>query len=82
MVSGLVFVYCVVPVVSLFLVVFVLASRKSMIDKISPSSPNERLAGTITLHVEAVKNGADILRVHDVYEHVQAVKVLEALDTI
>lgn len=58
------------------------ASRKSMIDKISPSSPNERLAGTITLHVEAVKNGADILRVHDVYEHVQAVKVLEALDTI
>ena len=58
------------------------ASRKSMIDKIHPSSPNERLAGTITLHVEAVKNGANILRVHDVYEHVQAVKVLEALKNI
>jgi dihydropteroate synthase len=58
------------------------ASRKSMIDKISMSKPDERLAGTITLHVEAVKNGVDILRVHDVYEHNQALKVLEALGSI
>jgi len=55
------------------------ASRKSMIDKISPSSVDERLAGTLTLHLEAVRNGASILRVHDVPEHVQALKVFKAL---
>jgi len=56
------------------------ASRKSMIDKISPSSPDKRLAGTLALHVEAIRNGASILRVHDVYEHVQAIKIQETLD--
>lgn len=58
------------------------ASRKSMIDKISPSKPEERLAGSIALHVEAIRNGASILRVHDVAQHVQAVKIKEALDSI
>ncbi len=58
------------------------ASRKSMIDKISPSKPDERLAGTLALHIEAIRNGASILRVHDVYEHVQAVKIQKALDNI
>jgi len=53
------------------------ASRKSMIDKIYCSSVDERLAGTITIHLEAVKNGASMLRVHDVKEHVQALKVLQ-----
>jgi len=51
------------------------ASRKSMIDKISPSTSEDRLAGTLALHLEAIRNGASILRVHDVYEHVQAIKV-------
>lgn len=55
------------------------ASRKSMIDTISPSSVDERLPGTLTLHLEAVKNGASLLRVHDVPEHVQALKVFKAL---
>jgi dihydropteroate synthase len=55
------------------------ASRKSMIDKIFPSSVEERLPGTLALHLEALRNGASILRVHDVYEHVQALKVHEAL---
>jgi dihydropteroate synthase len=55
------------------------ASRKSMIDKIYPSNVDERLAGTITLHLEAIKNGASCLRVHDVKEHAQALKVYEAL---
>ena len=55
------------------------ASRKSMIDKISPSSVENRLAGTLTLHTEAIKNGASILRVHDVAEHIQAIRTLEAL---
>ena len=54
-------------------------SRKSMIDKISPAPIDERLAGTLALHLEALKNGASILRVHDVAEHIQAVKVFKAL---
>ena len=55
------------------------ASRKSMIDKLFPSNVEDRLAGTLALHLEAFKNGASILRVHDVYEHAQAFKVQEAL---
>lgn len=58
------------------------ASRKSMIDKISPSTPQQRLAGTIALHLEAIKNGASMVRVHDVYEHKQAILTYEALKTI
>ena len=58
------------------------ASRKSMIDKISPSPTEERLAGTLALHLRAVEEGADILRVHDVYEHAQAFRVWERLKTI
>ena len=58
------------------------ASRKSMIDKISSSSPSDRLAGSLALHLEAVKNGASTLRVHDVKEHIQAIKVQEAIDNI
>jgi len=56
------------------------ASRKSMIDKISPSAPQDRLSGTIALHLEAIKNGASIVRVHDVSEHIQAIKIQKALD--
>jgi dihydropteroate synthase len=55
------------------------ASRKSMIDAMSPSLPQERLAGTLALHVKAVENGAEIIRVHDVKEHVQALRVWQAL---
>jgi dihydropteroate synthase len=58
------------------------ASRKSMIDKISSSKVSQRLSGTLTLHNEAVKNGASILRVHDVFEHAQALRVLKALENI
>ncbi|MEA3331380.1 MAG: dihydropteroate synthase [Campylobacterota bacterium] len=58
------------------------ASRKSMIDKISPSLVDERLAGTLTLHLEALRNGASILRVHDVKEHQQALRVYEILNRI
>jgi len=58
------------------------ASRKSMIDKIFPSAVEERLGGTLALHLEAFRNGASILRVHDVYEHAQALRVQEALLTL
>ncbi|MDR1554614.1 MAG: dihydropteroate synthase [Campylobacteraceae bacterium] len=55
------------------------ASRKSMIDKISPSPIEQRLPGTLAIHIEAVRNGASIIRCHDVKEHVQAIRVFEAL---
>lgn len=58
------------------------ASRKSIIDKISPSHVSQRISGTIALHLEAAKNGASMLRVHDVYEHVQALKIKKALEEI
>lgn len=59
--------------------VLVGASRKSMIDKIIASLPEERLPGTLAVHLKAVENGANIVRCHDVKEHVQALSVLKAL---
>jgi len=56
------------------------ASRKSMIDHIIPTPVEERLAGTLALHLKAYEHGASILRVHDVKEHVQALSVLRALN--
>jgi len=55
------------------------ASRKSLIDKIIPSQAEERLAGTLAIHLKSVENGASIVRCHDVKEHVQALKVWESL---
>lgn len=47
------------------------ASRKSMIDYYSPSSVDERLAGSLYLHQKAIENGATIIRTHDPKEHIQ-----------
>jgi len=58
------------------------ASRKSMVGMIDNSQVQDRLSGTLTIHLEAIKNGASILRVHDVFEHSQALKVQNKLDTI
>jgi len=55
------------------------ASRKSMIDKITPTPVAERLAGTLAIHLKAVEQGATIVRCHDVAEHQQALAVAEAL---
>jgi len=55
------------------------ASRKSVIDKIFTCEVEKRLSGTLVLHLEAFRNGASILRVHDVYEHKQALSIEEAL---
>ena len=43
-------------------------SRKSMIYKLFGITPEESLAQTQVLHLKALLNGADILRVHDVAE--------------
>ncbi len=59
--------------------VLVGASRKSMINKISTSTPEERLPGTLAIHLKAVENGASIVRCHDVAEHQQALAVLRAM---
>ena len=53
------------------------ASRKSMIDMITPTPTEERLPGTLIIHSKAVERGASIVRCHDVKEHYQAFKVLE-----
>lgn len=54
-------------------------SRKRFIDSVSPSKPGERIGGSIAGNVLAVLNGADIVRVHDVAETVQALRVTAAI---
>jgi len=53
-------------------------SRKSMIGAVTGKPIEERLAGSIALATLAMQNGAHILRVHDVKETVDAVKVFQA----
>lgn len=54
-------------------------SRKSMIYKTLGSTPQEALNGTTVLNTLALTKGAKILRVHDVKEAVEAVKLSEML---
>ena len=56
------------------------ASRKSMINIISKSEVQERLPGTLVVHLKAVQEGASIVRVHDVKEHIQALKVQKSIN--
>jgi dihydropteroate synthase len=55
------------------------ASRKSMIDTICTSTTQERLGGTLAIHLRAIAEGASMVRVHDVAQHVQAIAVWQAL---
>lgn len=55
-------------------------SRKSMIYKLLDCSPQEALNGTTTLHCEALRQGAKILRVHDTREAVEVVKIFNQLN--
>ena len=50
-------------------------SRKSMINKVLGTKPENALNGTTALHMLALQNGADILRVHDVKPAVETVKL-------
>ncbi len=52
-------------------------SRKSMIYKLLDTTPEEALNGTTALNVLGLINGANILRVHDVKEAVEAIKIFE-----
>lgn len=51
-------------------------SRKSMIYKLLATNPEEALNGTSVVNTLALMGGADILRVHDVREAVEAVRIL------
>ena len=53
-------------------------SRKSMIGQLMDIPPDERVAGSVACAVIAAMKGAQIIRVHDVKETVQAMKVVEA----
>jgi dihydropteroate synthase len=55
------------------------ASRKRFISSVTPSEPHQRLGGSIAAHVVAAKGGAKIIRTHDVFETVQALRVATAI---
>lgn len=51
-------------------------SRKSMINKVIGTRPSEALNGTTVLNTLALLQGANILRVHDVKEVIEAIKIV------
>ncbi|MCW5958942.1 MAG: dihydropteroate synthase [Pyrinomonadaceae bacterium] len=56
------------------------ASRKSFIGKVlNQADPERRSSGSLAAHVLAAWNEADILRVHDVRETAEALKIVEAV---
>jgi dihydropteroate synthase len=55
------------------------ASRKRFIASVTPSEPDRRLGGSIAAHLVAAKAGANIIRTHDVWETVQALRVAKAI---
>lgn len=54
-------------------------SRKSMVTKFLEVTSSEALNGTSVLNTYALMNGANILRVHDVKEACEAIKIIEEL---
>ena len=54
-------------------------SRKSMIYKLLGSTPEDALNGTSVINTLALMGGADILRVHDVRQAVEAVRILNRI---
>jgi len=53
-------------------------SRKSMIGQLLNVGPTQRLSGSLACAVIAAMQGANIIRVHDVKESVEAIRVVEA----
>lgn len=54
-------------------------SRKSVIGKVLDVEPKERLEGTIATTVLGIRDGVDIVRVHDVKENLMAAKMADAI---
>ena len=60
--------------------VLVGASRKGLIHTLADAPrPSERLGGSIAIHLAAARGGAALLRVHDVAQHRQALRVEAAM---
>lgn len=57
------------------------ASRKSFIHRVTSRPVDQRLAGGLAVHLYACQKGADIIRVHDVKEHCDALRVFHVLET-
>jgi dihydropteroate synthase len=56
------------------------ASRKRFIGHLTGiENPKDRLNGTIAAHLAAIAKGADIVRVHDVKPHAQALSVFDPI---
>lgn len=53
-------------------------SRKSMINKVIGTTPGEAMNGTSVLNTIALMKGAKILRVHDVKQAVEVIKLVDA----
>lgn len=66
---------------SLKLPVLIGVSRKSMIYKLLKTSAEEALNGTTALHMAALINGANLLRVHDVKEANETLKLYKQIYT-
>lgn len=59
------------------------ASRKSLLGKILGDRPVDgRLAGTVALHYHCLMQGASVLRVHDVREASDSVKIFNAIQSV
>jgi dihydropteroate synthase len=56
-------------------------SRKSMIYKTLENSAKEALNGTTVLNTIALQKGASILRVHDVKEAMECIKLVQSLNS-
>ena len=54
-------------------------SRKSMVYKLTGTTPDEALNGTTVLHTVALLKGASILRVHDVRQAVECCQIVKKL---
>ena len=64
----------------LHLPILVGISRKSMIYRLLDSEPSQSLNGTTVLNTIALTKGANILRVHDVREAVECIKIIKTLN--
>ena len=54
-------------------------SRKSMLGRLLNRETHERLAGSLAIAMAALQNGAKILRVHDVAETLDTIKIYQAV---
>ena len=55
-------------------------SRKSMINKVLKIKPIDSINGTTALNMYALVNGANILRVHDVEQAMQCIKIYQEIE--